>query len=398
MKKLPQITFPLLLIIVVLFCAIFAVLYLTKYLQSRALAKPLFNPVVAEGTAWEAPFSENIAIASSQASDSPKDKEVQINLLLLGLDGRLGDKKPRCDAIHFLSLDKKNEEISVTTIPRGTVLDLEIDGQPAKTYLGNACHLLGIEKTVKEMEKLAGLKADYVVKLGFSQTLGLLKTLNLPAPDTLQKLRNRAYGIGDYQRSYNQAVFIKDLLLRFEEFEKLPNIVKYLGFQMIETDLEYEQALAIIRDFPFTKLKNNPEKIKLAAKPGNKYKTQDIHIMPNYAQQSSLPVSSDSDFQRQLEEKLSALIVKADNLLKANNTARAFNLISVPFNQQIWRQIEDNTKSSHYYYQLLRLYIFSNPDKVESPSLIMDYILAMESQNQDKLARMGKQLLETQEK
>lgn len=391
MKNLPKVIFRLILLISILLSAIYSGQYLSKYLQTQAFATPMINPVVEEGKVWET--------STAPAQTSPREtKQTNINLLLLGLDGRLGDKKPRCDAIHMLSIDKKNQELTITSIPRGTVLDLEIDGLLSKTYISNACHLIGITKTIKEIEKIAGLKADYVVKVGFSQSLGIFKTLDLPAADTLQYLRNRAYGIGDYQRSHNQALFIKDLLLtRFEEFERLPNIVKYLGFQMIDTNLDYEKALGIIRDFPFEKLKDHPEKIKLISKPGNKYKPQDIHFLQNSRNQSFSSDQEYDDFQKQLEGSLNTLISRADDSIKQNKTAGAYTLISVPFYQQIWRQIDDKAKSNNYYYQLLRLYIFSTPVAYDQQSLILDYISEMESQNQGKLVQMGKQLLETQE-
>src|SRR3989304_4267090 len=47
--------------------------------------------------------------------------------------------------------------------------------------------------------------------------LGLLRKMKLPTTPTLKYLRNRKYGIGDYQRSHNQAIFLKDMLIEHNQ-------------------------------------------------------------------------------------------------------------------------------------------------------------------------------------
>ena len=134
------------------------------------------------------------------------------NILLLGLDGRKGEQKPRCDAIHMFSFDPKAATLTITSVPRGTRIYLP-QASTASAYLANSCHTQGIDYAVDQIEKITGIIPDAIVKVGFSQTMGILRTFGFPTTSSLQFLRNRRYAIGDNQRSHNQALFMKDMIL-----------------------------------------------------------------------------------------------------------------------------------------------------------------------------------------
>ncbi|PIR99002.1 hypothetical protein COT87_01740, partial [Candidatus Collierbacteria bacterium CG10_big_fil_rev_8_21_14_0_10_44_9] len=69
---------------------------------------------------------------------------------------------------------------------------------------------------VKQIERILGKQADYLAIVGFSQTLGILRNLQLPAVDTLRWLRHRqSYAVGEPQRAHNHSTFIKQMTIKY---------------------------------------------------------------------------------------------------------------------------------------------------------------------------------------
>src|SRR3990172_2196628 len=146
----------------------------------------------------------------------------RVNVLFLGLDARRGDTRPRCDAIHLFQLNLSLPHLLITTIPRGTVVSGK-NLPDGGTYIGNVCHYQGIATIRDKVEEITGIVPDYYISIGFSQVLGILRTVGLPTTSTLQFLRSRATGLGDHQRSYNQAVFLRDFILtNTKHISKIP--------------------------------------------------------------------------------------------------------------------------------------------------------------------------------
>jgi len=324
------------------------------------------------------------------------DKKVitPINILLLGFDGRRGDSNPRCDAIHMISFYPSAGKIRITTVPRGTTIKLSKNGD--ETIVANSCHTMGIDFTVKQIEKITGIHPDAIVKVGFSQTLGALRLIDLPTTPTLQYLRNRRYGIGDYQRSYNQAQFLKDMLVsHFEQLAALPKPIQYLLFQMIDTDMDFEEANQLASQLAASKIFTNPENIELVTKPADNKLRRDISFAESiYGQETDW--QNDPEFktyQGNLEAYLENLIQKADRLIETKKGKSAYNSIKTPFSQRLWLQIENEDKRDLLHFEMLKSYIFSSGDKNGSITLLQDFISEMETFEKPELKKQAEELL-----
>ncbi|MBM3283256.1 LytR family transcriptional regulator [Candidatus Gottesmanbacteria bacterium] len=321
----------------------------------------------------------------------------KINILLLGLDARRGDKNPRCDAIHLLSFDPDMGKIVITSVPRGILVNLPGIEKESR-YLGNACHLLGVDFAVGEIEKISQIHPDYIVKIEFSQVLGILRSLGLPTTPTLQFLRSRQYPRGDYQRSHNQAVFIKDMLVaRTTQFAQLPKPVQYLLFRMLNTDIDFDKALDLVNQLIRSGATADASRIELITKPNLPFALKELHFPEEKFSDASVWLN-DQDYQtyqKNLATYLQNLIIRAEKLYQANKISQAYQLLTTPFKQQLWLQIEDSDKRNLFHFAMLKFFILTSPNRDHLPSLVHDFIAEMEIANQVELKGKAQELLET---
>lgn len=341
------------------------------------------------------PIPSKKTLFASAPSPTPVFLTKPINVLLLGVDGRRGDKNPRCDAIHFFSFDPTLGKILITSVPRGISVNLTNVATPS-AYLGNSCHVMGVDFAVSQISKITGLKPDYLVKVGFSQTLGILRTLNFPTTPTLQFLRNRRYGIGDYQRSHNQALFLKQAIIDYLPlFMKLPKPIQYLAYKMLDTDLPFETASQALNQIVISGINKNPNNIELVTKPAPTYKTRDLTFDSNeYASPSSWQNDKEyQTYQSEIIAYLENLVERGNLLLERKQDSAAYSTIKTPFNQQLWLQVEDDKKRHLIHFNMLKIYVLSSPDKNQSSSFLFDFITEMEAYKQDELKKEGEKLL-----
>lgn len=377
-----------------------------------------------------------------------------INVLLLGLDSRKGAKSSRCDAIHLFTLNFPDKKITITHIPRGTAIYIPNTSKEG-SYLSNSCSIMGIEYAKKNIEKITGENIDYTIKVGFSQTLGILRTLNIPATSALQFLRNRRFAIGDNQRSRNQAVFIKDTITHnLSIVSKMPKALKYLLYKAVDTDLDFETSQKILEYYIQLKIDQHPDDIEIITKPEpSKYvkemhlssfmdkETQDMNLntdpaynsVSNNSQEASdasefienannTPYSASNGdkhasdtsalnkdgrlndnsalndyefniYQENIEKYLSDLIRRCTNFLQQHREAAARNLIKVPYNQKIWLQLEDKDSRLQYQYQMLVCNAYVTDDKNSASSQILDFITLLEQEGKKDMINQAKDLI-----
>lgn len=302
----------------------------------------------------------------------------EYNILLLGLDGRRGDARPRCDAIHIFSFSSFSDNLTITSLPRGTRINIpNVSSESA--YLSNNCHISGIEDTIPEIEKISGIKIDAYVTAGFSEVLGLLRTVNLPTTSTLQYLRNRRYGIGDYQRSHNQAVFLKDMLLaHFEQIYNLPKNFRQFIYRSLDTNLSYETAEYLLELTARKKIYQHEENIILITKPERNKYVKELHIdIENNSGQDQLADKDYIDYQNDLKLYLNNLIETSANFIKSGDKNKAFNVLKTPFAQNIWWQIEDEKTRDDIHFDLFSVYLGSLEDQLTKERLVEEYIAEM---------------------
>lgn len=357
------------------------ILYSVAFLNSAYILLSLIPnkkeiPISFESPIINAEYAPKAEVLGINTTENQSDTKVY-NLLLLGLDARRGDAKPRCDAIHVFSFSPANNELIITSIPRGTHIERDnLASQSA--YIGNNCHTNGLIDTIEEIEKITELQIDAYATVGFSQALGILRSVNIPTTSTLQYLRNRRYAIGDNQRSHNQAVFLKDgLVNHFEDIYKLPHEVRQFLYKSVDTNLSYETFEYLIDKFNEQKIIHNPEKIILVTKPlKNKY-VKEIH----YEDIGYVNQENDSEFkqyQNEITTYLKKLILESETLLKSGKKSAAYNKLNVPFQQKLWLQIENESQRDELQYQLTKNFLNANENEILKDRILVDYRLELE--------------------
>lgn len=305
----------------------------------------------------------NRQILASEITEIPQVPQNDYHILLLGLDGRKGDRKQRCDAVHIFSFYPDKENLVITSIPRGTLIESSF-ASPSASYLANSCSYLGVDHTIPAIEKLAGINIDAVVKVGFSEVIGILRNLKLPTTPTLMFLRSRKYAIGDNQRNYNQATFFKDMITaHFEEFIKLPRSVKYLIYKTVDTDLDFELADQLLTSFYKKGIHKFPEKIVLLTKPNRNSYVKEIHF--NNENFTNGNLQNDNEFlafQNQL-----------GNYLHNLSASRNYQTLITPFQQKIWLQLEDKNKRQEFQFKITQNLILASRDSSEKKEIIEEY-------------------------
>jgi len=205
------------------------------------------------------------------ATDDPFGDDNIARILLIGLDSRVGEENGHCDAIQFIEINLNNKSVQITAVPRGTYSPLPGTGHlPSDYYVSKSCEIGGLEYGINQIERIAEKKADYVVLVGFSEVIGILRKLDLPTTETLQWLRHRqGYGVGEPQRAHNHSTFIKQQLLRFlpEEKSAIDIAWQFLIFNFLNTDMSFSEARIISDKLIEIDIKNNPDKISLQMKP-----------------------------------------------------------------------------------------------------------------------------------
>ncbi|HCN05331.1 MAG TPA: hypothetical protein DIS79_06895, partial [Bacteroidetes bacterium] len=150
--------------------------------------------------------------------DFPAVSGKVVNVMITGVDSRLGDPMGHADANHLLRFWLDSGCVEIISIPRDTYFDAGFEDSTGLNKLTNVRANRGRTTYLKAICEIVGVpKIDYYVEFGFSQAIGLLELLGYKenASGTLRVLRSRqAYSAGDFQRVYNQGQFIRQALLR----------------------------------------------------------------------------------------------------------------------------------------------------------------------------------------
>jgi len=337
-------------------------------------------------------------ISQENIDSDPFGEDGKISVLFLGLDKRAGQTSGHCDAIQFITIDKNKQNIQITAVPRGTYSPLPpgTGKIPSDYYVSNACGLGGLEYGIEQIEKILGQKADYIVTVGFSEVLGILRNLKLPTTETLQWLRLRqGYAIGEPQRARDHSTFLKYLLTNYvpAEITKTDKVFHYLIYKMIQTDLTFSETEKVVAELSKMDLKNNPNKIQLYMRPA--YAVQDIAYVPEevgvYLDKMlgaiKWSLSKDDYADITVEEKQA----KVKELLAEKKDDPEF--IAWAFENNFWLQIEDDADRLAIQYDFLKKYLQLEAAKDKQESIILDYILEMENRGETEWLAKGKKLL-----
>jgi len=335
---------------------------------------------------------------SKEKTTDPFGEDQIARILFIGLDARAGEKNGHCDAIQLITIDNKIGAINITAVPRGTYSPLPPNTAVTSSdyYVSNACGLGGLDYGIKQIEKILGVKADYLAMVGFSEALGIMRNLRLPTTETLQWLRNRhGYAIGEPQRAHNHSGFIKQMMIKFVPTtkSKLDAPLQYLVYKLIKTDLSFADTQKIIDAVSAMDIVNHPDKITLSMRP--LYPVQDILYDPEhideYLDQTLGAIKN------QLNKKdysgVSGETVQTKLLATIENNKNNPEFITWAYQNNLWLQIEDDTQRLTTQYDLLKYYLLLTPDKKEREAILADYILEMENRNETVWQEQGKKML-----
>lgn len=298
-----------------------------------------------------------------RASGFPQPTGRVVNVMVTGVDSRLGDPMGHADANHLVRFFLDSGCVEIISIPRDTYFDAGFDDTTNLNKLTNVRANRGRNSYLKAICEIAGVsRVDYWVEFGFSQAIGLLELMGYKenASSTLRVLRSRqAYSSGDFQRVYNQGQFMRQVMLR--AFDNTDDFVGELGLRaalaLVETNMTYdacEQILDELRSHGFSS--EDPTRIWVRLKPAlitklkvysfdsanvgeiNKQISQKIGRMGL----DSIPVNQET-----YERRLAKLIDKAA-LDSARSPGSVIRLLRRPYEQRAWLQVPDLARRRTY--------------------------------------------------
>lgn len=346
---------------------------------------------------------EMLAIRKAELLATPEDvygADGEINILTLGIDSRKEGSEQHCDAIHLVTLNVVDWTIKITSVPRGTYAALPPGREYKETdyYLANACGFGGLEYGIAQIQKITGVKPDYIATVGFSQALGIFRTIGLPTTETLQWLRHRqSYAIGDPQRSQNQATFMKDTAIRLLSDSGISTPLLYLLYTFVDTDLSFDQVHALYLAYLASDIGEHPERITFDMKPY--YETEIYHFDSLNAEEQI------SSLLEALEGKLSSEDLSNKSLDEIQDVLEAYlydmlgnkEAIAHVYGEQLWRQVEDEDVREELHYRFLERYVreVRDIDREAVIQAVTDYILEMQFFGLSDWEARGRTLMST---
>lgn len=271
-----------------------------------------------------------------------------INILLVGIDSRLGVRDARADALHLFTINPDSAVVEIMSIPRDSYCDLGYPDTTSFNIIANA-RAGGMRSFLRHIEELTNRgPIKYYGEVGFSQALGVLEILGYRDPvNTLKFLRTRkALPGGDIQRSHNQALFLRSNLI--SKFDLLTGATGDLfltaGLRFITSNMskDFCQGLIYMLDqkgFP----KHRPDAVRLRMLPRFKIRLKEMVA-------DSLTIARTLErTDRVLGEETSASVDVANRLRKVNRLALAdsarpgqvINRLRRFSEQHAWLQIRD---------------------------------------------------------
>lgn len=307
-----------------------------------------------------------IRVSNNSDLDAPYDIDTEagkvkrifngrrINISIIGVDSRLGSSYKHADANHVLSLLLDEGKIEITSIPRDTPCDAkqEDSTQNKLTVLYPA---LGRNAYLKEVAKIAELdQIHYWIELNFSQARGILELLGFKnSGTTLQMLRSRTViADNDYQRVYNQAQFIKQVILK--HFDKMTGFFAPIlirgGLTIVNSNITYSIAENLLKQLKNSGFPKNPDDIIIRIRPPIKikYKIYDyfdettLKLLTQKIENHSSHSATFTIDQNYIIRKLEYALLKAEKDTNSPNKI-IYNLKTL-FDQKAWLQVEDLNK------------------------------------------------------
>jgi len=348
-------------------------------------------------------IDERLTAPLDEVDEDPFGDDDVVKVLLVGLDSRIGQVAPHCDAIQLIEVDRAEQDVTITAVPRGTYSPLPWGTAATSSdyYVSNACGKGGLDYGIKQIQRILGQEADYVVFVGFSEALGMFRALKLPTTETLQWLRQRkAYGVGEPQRARNHSTFIKTMMIDRvpTEESKASDTLHYILYSFMRTDLSFDQARQIVAELGEMDLQNNPDRVALRMRPA--YRVQDIEYNPEtideHLDAMLRPIQGALSYDQRMQdgelERVQEYLVNTVEKRKGDP-----KFITWAQENHVWLQIEDEVVREKLHFDITTTYVEGLEDPEEQERVLVQYILEMEYFEQELWAGRGKVLLDEME-
>ncbi|MCZ7556291.1 MAG: hypothetical protein M5R41_07820 [Bacteroidia bacterium] len=261
-----------------------------------------------------------------------------LDVLLIGTDNRIGERRGRADALQLISIDIDTRSLTIMGIPRGTPTDLGYDSA-AWNILANVLPLRGREALLRRVAHLTGRDSiRYWMEFGFSDAMGVLEILGYRDPDRdVRMLRRReGYRYGDHTRSYVQASFIGNSLRRVLPLlgEAMGELVISQGLQIVKSNLNIEQCHGLALLLRDAGVAERPELIHVRVlSPYDRHLARDAR--------GAGPIRSQIPAARvNAERRIALLLARAARATEGD----AVQLLWTPFQQHVWLQVPDQRR------------------------------------------------------
>jgi len=211
------------------------------------------------------------AIDTSIGKDKLKNKDT-LNILLLGIDAEEGEHG-RSDAIMVLTIDSKNDQMQIVSIPRDT--RTEIVGKGIQDKINHAYAFGGPEMSIDTIESFLNMELDYYVSMnmdGFESLVNELGTITvnsdrewsdnkydfnfgkneMDGEKTMAYVRMRKEDPeGDVGRNKRQRQVVEGIINKGASVASVPkitNLVSILGDNM-ETNLDMDDMQKLLLNY-----------------------------------------------------------------------------------------------------------------------------------------------------
>lgn len=211
------------------------------------------------------------AIDTSIGKDKLKNKET-LNILLLGIDSE-EDAKGRSDAMMLLTVDPKDDQMQLISIPRDT--RTEIVGRDIQDKINHAYAFGGAEMSIDTIESFLDMDVDYYVSMnmaGFKSLVDELGSITVNSDmewsdgkydfdfgkNTMDGDKTMAYvrmrkqdPTGDFGRNKRQRQVIEGIINQGASVGSVPkftNLVSILGKNM-ETNLDMSDMQTLLLNY-----------------------------------------------------------------------------------------------------------------------------------------------------
>lgn len=306
------------------------------------------------------------ARGASLSDDAPFERTRRrwITIAITGIDSRLGVEQAHADANHVLRIWLDQGCIEIISVPRGTYADAGFSSSSLniianyRARKGRAAYL----RKLAEMTDVGTI--DYYIEVGFSQALGIFELLGFrgSAVTALHVLRTRkAFGIGDHQRCYNQAQFIRQMILKL--FPRSEGMLDALAIRsalaLARTNLRYDIVQAIFASLRAKGFPRSERDVRIELRP-RRFRVKDFdfrspekvvelgrtfdRVMKRNGSMPKKPAFRADSYQQRLHR----MIVAAARALDAGKPARTLAVLELPYEQRAWIQLPDERVRMQY--------------------------------------------------